>query len=386
MNDKKYINIGDISTSEDRSGIYYRDQVYYRNSFESGVCSALHYLAKLPNADVVDRADYDLLLQENKRLTEQLQKIGQPNALLGCECFDINLSKPQLFDNASELTTGTSELRPESLTFADIDKLVEKIEQDIHRQKRIISAVVPLDSQRKLDEDGYEEIYSSGNILAAKGADEVGVIVTLAVDEKGERFYKVSCHDFINRDDYADVSITEYCTSTTSTADLKDKLVEIRKEIEDICKERKKYPAFCKQFKLECEMLKSLTLDHCKDFLDEYYQKGMALIAAKNRVVTFLLLCENIEPVTDDKIRALAIAYEKIYEKGDVPAENADIRQLKINVFDAINMYRNNGRHPALEEHYVSEFQKYKDAGGRSSLQYFEDNIDEYNQLGHCGY
>lgn len=46
----RYIDADKIDTEK----AYKRNEIYYRNSFKSGVASTLHLLAKIPTADVVE--------------------------------------------------------------------------------------------------------------------------------------------------------------------------------------------------------------------------------------------------------------------------------------------------------------------------------------------
>lgn len=62
------------------------------------------------------------------------------------------------------------------------------------------------------------------------------------------------------------------------------------------------------------------------------------------------------------------------------------IKKLETDVYDAINMYQNNGRHKLLKTYYEEAYKKYCNAGGKRSLEYFEKTIDEYNIQGVCGY
>lgn len=64
----------------------------------------------------------------------------------------------------------------------------------------------------------------------------------------------------------------------------------------------------------------------------------------------------------------------------------ANVAELRRNLYDAINMYNNNGKHKLLKLYYENVYVKYKEAGGKESLEYFENTIDEYNIQGICGY
>ena len=46
----RYIDVDKIDTEK----AYKRNEIYYRNSFKSGVASTLHLLAKMPTVDVVE--------------------------------------------------------------------------------------------------------------------------------------------------------------------------------------------------------------------------------------------------------------------------------------------------------------------------------------------
>ena len=46
----RYIDVDKIDTEK----AHKRNEIYYRNSFKSGVASTLHLLAKMPTADVVE--------------------------------------------------------------------------------------------------------------------------------------------------------------------------------------------------------------------------------------------------------------------------------------------------------------------------------------------
>lgn len=65
---------------------------------------------------------------------------------------------------------------------------------------------------------------------------------------------------------------------------------------------------------------------------------------------------------------------------------NTTIKKLESDVYDAINMYQNNGRHKLLKAYYEEVYQKYVDGGGKHSLEDFEKSIDSYNIQGVCGY
>ena len=64
----------------------------------------------------------------------------------------------------------------------------------------------------------------------------------------------------------------------------------------------------------------------------------------------------------------------------------ANVAELRRNLYDAINMYNNNVKHKLLKLYYENVYVKYKEAGGKESLEYFENTIDEYNIQGICGY
>lgn len=62
------------------------------------------------------------------------------------------------------------------------------------------------------------------------------------------------------------------------------------------------------------------------------------------------------------------------------------VSKLRTELYDAINMYLNNGRHKLLKSYYKEIYIKYKEAGGKQPLEYFENTIDEYNLQERCGY
>lgn len=63
-----------------------------------------------------------------------------------------------------------------------------------------------------------------------------------------------------------------------------------------------------------------------------------------------------------------------------------NILALKNKVYDAINIYQNNGRHALLKEYYEKIYSEYVEAGGKETIEYFEKTIDAYNIQGICGY
>lgn len=62
------------------------------------------------------------------------------------------------------------------------------------------------------------------------------------------------------------------------------------------------------------------------------------------------------------------------------------VYQLSCEVYDAINMYLNHGRHELLKENYQKVHKEYQDAGGENPIEFFEKTIDQYNIQGICGY
>lgn len=51
-----------------------------------------------------------------------------------------------------------------------------------------------------------------------------------------------------------------------------------------------------------------------------------------------------------------------------------NIAELKTNVYNAINVYQNNGCHKLLKVYYKHIYNEYVEAGGKETLEQFEKN------------
>lgn len=154
MNEKTYISVDDIDTSKDKKGIYYRDEIYYRNSFESGVCSALHYLAKQPAAEVVSLEDYNALKAENEALKEQIAELTVEDKMSALQ--------KQFEKEYSSLYDGTNEKK------AQYSEYVDKGDNLLNEKSEIVSEFAKqrgdcLSSDREVAAFAiaYEKIYES---------------------------------------------------------------------------------------------------------------------------------------------------------------------------------------------------------------------------------